>query len=218
MTEVKRFVGINWAVVFAFIPVCAPAQEALTERSFAVEGSTSGIVILEVNWGRHWKCGPFENAQLQRLAFRRLGAADDGKVAPEMNLEPGSTLLAQSKFTPYVFLLEPGEYALSGFRLKVASSASDVRVANVDSEKLIVDGQPEGGSFSVASGEIVYVGHFTVDCNGEPTLWRFYIDGQREFDSFVENFRQKYPYVKNADVTYRLFETKYFGTPYVLPH
>jgi len=218
MIELRRFVGINCAVFFGLIPVCSPAQDALTERSFAAEGSTSGIVILEVNWGRHWKCGPFENAQLQRLAFRRLGAGDDGKVAPEWNLEPGSTLLAQSKFTPYVVLLEPGEYALSGFRLKVASSVSDVRVANVDSATLIADGQPAGGSFSVASGEIVYVGHFTVDCNGEPTLWRFYIDGQREFDSFVEEFRQQYPYVRNAQVTYRLFETKNFGTPYELPH
>jgi hypothetical protein len=113
--------------------------------------------------------------------------------------------------------MEPGQYALSGFRIKVAASRSDVKVADVDSPKLIVDGQPIGGSFSVSAGEAVYIGHFGVDCNGEPTPWRFYVEGKGEFDRYIDGFHKRFPFAKDVTVTYRLFQTEHFGQPYDLP-
>ena len=122
-------------------------KEALTERSFAGAGASSGIVMLQVNWGRYWKRGPDENAQLQRLAFRRLSAAGGDGAARDWALEPVSTLLARPAYAPYVNLLDAGEYALSGFKVKVAAPANDVRVANAGSDRLIVDGRPAFDSY-----------------------------------------------------------------------
>jgi hypothetical protein len=101
--------------------------------------------------------------------------------------------------------------------MKLAASVSDVRVAAMDSSKLIVNGQPVGGSFTVAAGEIVYIGHFGVDCNGEPTPWRFYIDGKQQFEAYVDGFRKRYPFVKDTPITFRLFKTEHFGQAYELP-
>ena len=199
----------------AVLPV--EAQVPLSEQSYRESGSTKGIVILQVNWGRYWKCGPYENAQLQRLAFRRL--REDVESAPDKdwNLSPTSTLLVKPSFVPYVVLLEPGEYALSGYRFKVAASVSDVRVTDGDSSKLIVNGKPVGGSFTVAAGEAIYIGHFGIDCHGEPTPWRFYVDGKQEFNRYVEGFHKRFPFAKDVPVTYRIFQTEHFGQSYELP-
>ena len=215
----RNFINYLHRVCLAFALLAAlpvAAQVPLSEHAYKESRSTKGIVILQVNWGRYWGCGPYENAQLQRLAFRRLG----GNVSPtdkDWELSPASTLLVKSSFEPYVVLLDPGEYALSGYRFKVAASVSNVRTTEGDSSKLIVDGRPVGGSFNVAAGEVIYVGHFGVDCHGEPTPWRFYIDGKQEFDRYVDGFHERFPFAKDAAVTYRLFQTEHFGQPYVLP-
>jgi hypothetical protein len=195
----------------------AKAQVPLSVRSFQDWGTSKGTVILQVNWGRYWKCGHYENAQLQRLAFRRLDPNDDSLSHVDWELAPTSALLVKPSFEPYVVLLDPGEYALSGFRIKVAASVSDVRVADVDSSKLIVDGKPMGGSFTIAAGEVVYIGHFGVDCKGDPAPWRFYIEGKQEFARYVDGFHKRFPFVKDAPVTFRLFQTEQFGKPYDFP-
>jgi hypothetical protein len=202
-------------VLIAILPV--EAQVPLSEETFREAGSSKGTVIVQVNWGRYWKCGQYENAQLQRLAFRRLGENAETPSGKDRELSPFSTLLAKRSFEPYVVLLEPGQYALSGFRLKVAASRSDVKVADVDSSKLIVDGKPLGGSFALAAGEVVYIGHFGLDCHGDPTLWRFYIDGNQEFARYVDGFHKRFPFAKDVAVTYRLFKTEHLGQPYDLP-
>jgi hypothetical protein len=194
----------------------AAAQVPLSEGAFRQSGSSKGTVILQVNWGRYWKCGPYENAQLQRLAFRHVGDSGDSSSREDWELSPVSTLMTKPSFEPYAVLLEPGQYALSGFRFKVASSLTNIKVADVDSSKLIVDGKSLGGSFAVSAGEVVYVGHFGVDCHGEPTPWRFYIDGKEEFDRYVAGFHKRYPFMKDVPVTYRLFQTEHFGQPYNL--
>ena len=127
-------------VLIAALPV--EAQGPFTEETFRESGSTrleGGAVILQINWGRYWKCGPYENAQLQRLAFRRLGENAESPSDKDWELSPSSTLLVKPSFEPYVVLLNPGQYALSGFRFKVAASRSGVKMADVDSSKLIVD-------------------------------------------------------------------------------
>jgi hypothetical protein len=201
--------------LIAVLPV--EAQVPLSEHSYRESGSAKGIVILQVNWGRYWKCGPYENAQLQRLAFRRLAENGEPLSDKDWELSPSSTLLVKPVFEHYVVLLEPGQYALSGYRFKVAASVSDVRVTEGDSSKLIVDGKPVGGSFTVAAGEVIYIGHFGVDCHGEPTPWRFYVDGKQEFSRYVESFHKRFPFAKDVRVTYRLFQTEHFGQPYELP-
>jgi hypothetical protein len=201
--------------LLAALPV--GAQVPLSEAAFRVSASSKGTVILQVNWGRYWKCGPYENAQLQRLAFRRLREHEGSPSTKDWELSPSSTLLAKPSFEPYVMLLEPGQYALSGVRLKLARSVSDVKVADVDSSKLIVDGKAVGGSFALAAGEVVYVGHFGVDCHGEPTLWRFYVDGNQEFARYIDGFHKRFPFAKDATVTYRLFQTEHFGQSNQLP-
>lgn len=205
--------GLAWMLIAA-LPV--EAQVPLSEETFRESGSSKGTVILQVNWGRYWKCGPYENAQLQRLAFRRLGENAESPSDKDWELSPPSTLLVKPSFEPYVMLLNPGQYALSGFRFKVAASRSDVKVADVDSSKLIVDGKPVGGSFALAAGEVVYIGHFGVDCHGEPTPWRYYIDGNQEFARYVDGFHKRFPFAKDVAVTYRLFKTEHFGQPHDL--
>jgi hypothetical protein len=99
----------------------------------------------------------------------------------------------------------------------VASSRTNIKVADVDSSKLIVGGKSLGGTFTVSAGEVVYIGHFGVDCHGEPTPWRFYVDGKEEFDRYIDGFHKRYPFTKDVPVTYRLFQTEHFGQPYDLP-
>jgi hypothetical protein len=201
-------------LLLAALPVAA--QVPLSEQAYKESKSAKGVVILQVNWGRYWRCGRYQNAQLQRLAFRRL-SENASATDKDWELSPASTLLVQPSFEPYVVLLDPGEYALSGYLFKVASSISDVRKTEGDPSKLIVDGKPVGGSFNVAAGEVVYIGHFGIDCHGEPTPWRFYLDGRQEFDRYVDGFYQRYPFAKDSAVTYRLFQTEHFGQPYALP-
>lgn len=115
------------------------------------------------------------------------------------------------------FWCPPGEYALSGFRLKLAASTTDVQIYEGDAAHLIEGGKAKGGSFRVAAGEIVYIGHFAVDCDGNPTPWRFYIEDPQDFSKYSADFHREFPATRYVPVTFRLFETDTFGKPYVLP-
>jgi hypothetical protein len=195
----------------------AESPRDLTERAFNATGVDKGTVLLHVNWGRMWGCGRYENAQLQELRFSKLGVGpDSASASPVVALSPGSTLLARNTFEHYAFVLDAGEYALSGFDVKLARSITDIVHSRGDPGRLIVDGKALGGSFLVAPSEITYIGHFTIDCGGEPILWRNYIDGRDEFDRYVIGFHKRYPFTKDVPVTYRLFATDTFGKPYNL--
>jgi hypothetical protein len=207
------------SVIVLLLVVALPvaAQVTFSDRAFRESGTSKGTVLLQVNWGRYWKCGHYENAQLQRLAFRRIDLPDGAPIAKDWELSPFSTLMTKPSFEPYVVVLDPGKYALSGFKFKVAASVSDVRVAEVGPAELIVGGKPVGGSFTVGAGEAVYIGHFGVDCNGEPTPWRFHVEGKDAFAEYVDGFHKRYPFAKNVPVTFRLFKTERLGQPYELP-
>lgn len=173
-----------------------------------------GVIIVQTNWGRAWKCGQYENAQLQALTFTK--SPIDSSEQMSLVLETPSKLLVDNEYLPYAFVVQPGEYILTGFDVKIARSVSDVAHIIGSKDNLIKDGKPIGGSFTVSSGEIVYIGHFGLDCGAEPFLWRYYIDGREEFERYIAGFRQKYPFVKSVPVQFRLFSTQLLGSPFSL--
>jgi hypothetical protein len=202
---------VAWRVVAAM----AAEPVELTEKAYAAEGQRRGTIVLQVNWGRVWHCGKYENAQLQQLSFSRLPLDPADRGSNDVRLT-GSKLTAPNAYRPYALLIEPGEYALSEFDVKVAASVTEIGHAHGDRSTLIKDGKAMGGSFSVAPGEIVYIGHFGVDCGGEPMLWRTYVEGRGEFDRYVLGFHKRFPFTKDTPVVFRLFATDVFGKPYDL--
>ena len=113
--------------------------------------------------------------------------------------------------------MDPGIYAVSDVELKNAASISNVGRYRLGADQLLKDGKAVGGSFDVAAGEIVYIGHFAIDCAPQPMVWRFYIDGRKAWEQYLPDMHKQFPYTKDAPVTYRLFATETLGTPYSLP-
>ena len=183
----------------------------LDENSYKKE---LAVIMVQINWGRTWPCGQFENAQLQALTFTRSPINTSDEISLE--LETPSKLIVDNKFLPYAFVVQPGEYLLTGFDVKVARSTTDIMHINGTKENLIKEGESLGGKFTVNPGEIVYIGHFGLDCGAEPFLWRYYINGRSDFERYVNGFRQKYPFVKDVPVQFRLFSTGSLGQPYQL--
>ena len=127
-----------------------------------------GVIIIQINCGRTWNCGQFENAQLQALAFKKLPLV--GPDVASLELETPSKLFVKNEFLPYAFVVQPGEYILTSFDVKVARSKTDIAHIKGSIDNLIKEGKPLGGSFTINPGEIVYVGHFGLDCGAEPFL------------------------------------------------
>jgi hypothetical protein len=195
----------------------APAlgHEALTNDN-ADRLDSSGLVLLEVNWGRQWGCAGLENAQLQKISFKRLPdrASPGGDAAIE--LEAPSRLFVENRYKTYALISEPGVYALSGFDVKVAQSTSKIGHLTAGSADLFDGDTSIGGTFTVGIGEVVYIGHFSLDCSKEPVPWRYYIEGRDEFDRYVSKFKEAFPNVGDRPVQYRLFSTEMFGSEYSL--
>jgi hypothetical protein len=199
--------------ILCLLPAMAVAAEpvSLSEKTHKPD---QGILIIEMNWGRRWGCGEFENVQLQALTFTRSPIESAGAVTLE--LKTPSKLFVDNKFLAHAYVVQPGEYVLTGFDVKFARSVTNVGHIVGDKENLIKDGKPVGGSFTVNPGEIVYVGHFGLDCGAEPFLWRYHLDGREEFERYVAGFRKRFPFVKNVAVQFRLFSTEVFGNAYAL--
>ncbi len=188
-----------------------------TPESYAKSGATKGVVILAVNWSRRRGCGEFENAEIMSMGFDRLpanNAANDSR--PGVFLDGPPRLLKQSGFSDYALLLEPGEYALTSFDIKVARSVTDVGHFAANRSQLLENGKPKGGSFDVKAGEVVYIGNFFLDCRGGPTLWRYYTEGRDGFKSHMKEVKQKYPFIDPDKVNFRLFRTTTLGRNYEL--
>lgn len=210
----KRFLRYILAMILVVLPLehaIAAEPVNLGEETYKAD---HGIVIVQINWGRTWQCGGFENAQLEAMEFSRLSA--DSHDSATFALETPSAVSVDNKFLPYAFVVHPGEYALTAFDVKVAKSATDVGHFKATKDNLIRDGQAVGGSFTVGPGEIVYIGHFGLDCGAEPFLWRYYIESRDEFERYVDGFRQKYPFLKNLPVEFRLFSSQVLGNPFSL--
>jgi len=191
----------------------------VTAKRYAEHKTTHGIVLLDAKWDRLWRCRPFDNAQLRGFGFDRQPsqnrANDD---APDVLLAYNSSMLFASKrpFQSYALLLEPGDYALSGFTIRVARSISDISYLSAKRSILLEDGEAKGGTFTVAAGEVVYIGNFFLDCTlNTPVLWRYYTE-QENWPSHQQEYKAKYPFLDLEHIHYRLFDTEEFGKPYQL--
>jgi hypothetical protein len=194
--------------ILGSIPTLVMAAEpvSLTADTYKAD---LGVIIIQVNWGRVWKCGQYENAQLQALTFTKSPVDTPNQLSLE--LRTPSELLSENKYLPYAYVIQPGEYTLTAFDVKVARSVTDV--THINGSK---NSKPAWGTFMVSPGEIVYVGHFGLDCGAEPFLWRSYIQSRGDFERYIGGFREKYPFVKEIPANFRLFSTQQLGNPFAL--
>ena len=102
---------------------------------------------------------------------------------------------------------------LSGFKIKVAKSVSDVGYFTATRSLLLKDGPEGAGTFKVAAGETAYIGHFSLDCAVSPILWRYYLFPDDLKASTT--YKKKYPYLDMSSVSYRPLSTKNFGGPII---
>lgn len=214
----KRIVRMAVIVVSMSAPsaVLGEHGETLSEDGYAAAAGELGVIIFEANWGRRWNCGSYENAQLQRLTFTSRSPESDEFDGIELEVETPSRLFVDNEFTPMAIMVEPGTYALTGFDVKVARSMSDVGHYLGTKKELLPDGQPWGGTFSIVAREIVYLGHFGLDCGDEVIPWRYYLTERQGFESYVDGFREVFPFTASTDVEYRLFETESIGRAFAL--
>lgn len=208
-------------LILALVASAAAAEPAtvreVTKKAYQAGIASNAVVVFDVNWGRRWNCGGFENAELMRLEFDRI--AETPKAADTKSdfiVEGPPRIGRKLKFVNYAFLLPPGEYALSGVSIKVARSVSDVGYLNAKRTDLIREGKPEGGTFTVAAGEIVFIGNFFLDCHTEPMLWRYYSESKEDFQKQVAEYRAKYPFLEAERFRYRLFRSNFFGKDFEL--
>ncbi|WP_444916364.1 hypothetical protein [Microbulbifer sp. JMSA003] len=198
-------------------PIKFKASSVLTEDYYHATKVTNGVVLLDVNWGRWWDCGGYENAQLISMAFDKLPMSSiNNEAEPALVLHSPSRLAVDPVFTNYAYSLEPGEYAISAFSIKAAKSVSNVGFLTAQRDKLYSAGKPVGGTFTVKPGEAVFIGNFYLDCAYGPTLWRYHSDGRDAFDDQVKEYASRFPYLDLTNVQFRLFKTKEFGNDYKL--
>lgn len=159
----------GWALVLvALILAACASAELQNERGIPAEATAEsygkgkvglGVVLLDARWARQWPCGEYENAQLVSFQFDKMPLASRPDDAPaEIMVTTSRRLAVSPDFQSYALLVPPGEYALSNYKIKVAKSVSDVGYWVASRSHLIKDGKPLGGTFSVAPGEVVYIG------------------------------------------------------------
>ena len=195
--------------------VSSPGHE-VTAESYRTD-TTKGLVVLSALWGRSWKCGKFENGQLRSFGFDRLPSVTTVDDATADVVIEDSTYVGGGPATNYVLALDPGEYGLAMFAIRVASSPTDVRTVSVGRARLFEDGKPVGGTFTVKAGELVYIGHFGLDCYKEPTIWRYYLDGRGGFEHYKRLIKDQFPFLPVEAMQMRLFKTSTLGRDYVQP-
>lgn len=214
MRSLPRACCIAATLCMTAVPVAAEPAEA-TAASYASEGERLGVVLLEVFWGRRWRCGRFENAQLLSLGFDLVAdAARPVDAPPDFLLEGPWRLTAPNHWVPYAYMLKPGEYQAASFEVGFARSRTDVGRHVAKRDKLIEAGKSKAGSFTVAAGEIVYLGNFGPDCaEALPIPWRYFMKQGPDFTDHLASYKQKYPFLPTDRVVYRLFQTTLLGMP-----
>jgi hypothetical protein len=196
----------------------SPVAERITGESVTADNQSKGVVLLAIRWDRRWKCGGFDNAQLRAIGFDKLPSTKAGDdAAPDILLDDAPLVMTKPVFDNYALLVEPGDYGLSRLEIKVARSRSDVGFFKASRSRFMKDGQSIGGAFTVGGGEVVYLGHFYLDCNQQPILWRYYPEGREGFNAYLVTLKKSYPSLDVEKVVFRLFQTKDFGHDYKLP-
>ena len=194
--------------------VTRPKQE-VTAESYRKD-TAKGFVVLSALWGRTWNCAQFVNGQLWSFGFDRLPSETTADNATADVVLEGSASYGGGPATNYVLMLDPGEYALTTFAIRVAST-TDAKITNVGRARLFEGGKPIGGTFTVKAGELVYIGHFGLDCYKEPTIWRYYPGGREGFEHYKQMVKEQYPFLDVRHMQFRLFQTSHLGRDYVLP-
>ena len=206
--------------VVGLLAASAGAGEAaapFTAPAYAQLSGSRGVVLVSANWGPRWKCGKYENAQLASLSFDKSGSSRDGNDAKaDLVLEHASVLPATARFVNYAYIVEPGEYLLSAYSVKVARSLSDVGYLKAARSDLIADGRSRAGSFSVSAGEIVYIGHFFLDCAQEPMPWRYHTSDRGDFTRYLAGVKKAFEPLDIEKVEFRLFDTTTMGNAFSL--
>ena len=208
----------------ALLASCATGMSGrnaeVTPDAYGRAKETHALVLMSVDWGRRWGFCSVENVQLRTFAFDRIPIQKQGDdEAADLIMEaPPSLLAGPGAVVHYALLVEPGEYALSFSELKAARSVNDVATYRAGRRKLIQDDKPLAGSFKVGRGELVYVGHFGLECvNGQPTIWRYYVEGREGFQHYLTTrVKAKYPFLDTEKAQYKLFRTSVIGRDYEL--
>ena len=203
----RRLAAFGLALLPTFALCDAPTK--LSKKTYDADQS---VILLNVNWGRAWGCAGMDNAQLLALNFMKLPIG----TGPTLDFSAPSKLRAKREFVPLAVVMPPGEYALAGFEVLVARSKSDTGRIRATPMDLLRKEKQQGGSFTVESGEVVYIGHFGLDCVKEPIPWRYYVQDRAEFERYVAAFRNTFPFMIDKPVQFRLFETTEFGTHFAL--
>jgi len=200
-------------------PAHAEPAQPFTSAAQEQAAGTKGVVLISANWGRSWGCGRNDYAQLQLLGFDKIEPGTRPlSQRPELVIEGAESGNAQQiPFSNYAFLVDPGEYEFSLYLIHVARSMTQTAHFSGDRKSLFQDGRSKVGSFKVGAGEIVYVGHFALDCVQAPMPWRFYPETRADFTQYLDKVKQQYPDLDTSKAVFRLFETKLIGKPYVLP-
>lgn len=197
-------------------PGASNPRHDVTAESYRTD-ATKGLVVLSALWGRSWKCGTFEHGQLRAFGFDRLPSVTEAEDATVDVVIEDSTDLRGGPAANYVLALEPGEYGLAMYAIRVASSTTDMRTVSVGRARLFEKGEPVGGTFTVKAGELVYIGHFGLDCSKEPTIWRYYLDGRGGFEHYKRLIKDQFPFLPVEAMQMRLFKTSTLGRDYVQP-
>lgn len=213
--------SLPWSALVGGAAAAPPGEmPEVTADAYQRARETHGVVVVAVEWGRRWNFCGFENIQLRTFTFDRVPVRKTGdKEAADLVMDPPPSLLAGPGTTGHhALLVEPGEYALSYSELKLARSVNSVDSYSLGRKKLIADGNSRAGSFTVAAGETVYIGHFSTECvDGNPQIWRYYIMGRAAFKEYLtEKVAPGYPFLDIDTVQYRLFETSAIGNDYEL--
>lgn len=189
-----------------------PPSEGLNKSQYVKYKQTMGVVLVAATGQRTWNCGEFENAELRSIGFDLVPSQKPDNAAPDLVINT-----SEQGFMNYAYLLEPGTYAVSFINIKVARSMKDVGYVTASRSNLIHKAEEaKGGTFSVRAGEVVYIGHFGLDCAYGPTLWRYYSEDRESFEGLVRDYGSYFPYLSLENVSYRLFDTKEFGREYTL--
>jgi hypothetical protein len=217
----RRTVSLQLSTLIAGLTMswAAAAEVAIpySSSAYAEGAGAKGVVLISANWSRKWKCGRFENAQLKGLSFDKADSPKEGNDAKaDIVLEDSSFFSAPPRFVNYAYIAEPGEYLLSAFSVKAAQSSSNVGYFNAARSDLVKGGKSKAGSFTVSAGEIVYVGHFFLDCAQDPMPWRYYPSDKGDFNQFLSGIKKEFEALDIDKVKFRLFDTTTMGSPFTL--